>query len=108
MTAVILVVSLILLIVAVLLFLKRPQVAAGVSADDVLRLKNEADQLKISLAIAEQKAAGIIAEKESITGLLKEEKDRLIDELQSVRTNLDSANQSLESARSYYKSQQEK
>ncbi|MDB5009747.1 MAG: rmuC, partial [Mucilaginibacter sp.] len=108
MSVVILVVSLIILLVAVALFLKRPKVADGVSTDEFERLKNEADQLKISLAIAEQKTLGIITEKESISELLKEEKNRLLDELASVRKNLDQANQSLESARSYYKSQQEK
>ncbi len=108
MEVVALVVSIIILLIAVVLFLKRPKSADGVSVADLDRLKAEADQLKIAVAIAEQKAVGVVTEKESITNLLKEEKDRLIEELFTVRTSLDQANQSLESARSYYKSQQEK
>jgi DNA recombination protein RmuC len=104
----VLVACLVILLVVVLLFLKKPTAAGGVSADEFARLKTECDQLKIALAVADQKSAGIIAEKESITALLKDEKDRLADELAAVRANLDQANQSLESARSYYKSQQEK
>ena len=108
MDPVVLIVSLVLLVVAVVLFLKRPKALASISEEEIARIKAEADQLKISLAIAEQKAIGVVTEKESITQLLKEEKERLIEELQSVRASLDQANQSLESARSYYKSQQEK
>ncbi len=96
-----------ILLIAVFLFLKKPK-ADGVSADDITRLKNENNQLNIELAKAQQYALGIIAEKESITNLLKEEKGRLQDELLYERTQLAAANQSLESARSYYKSQQEK
>lgn len=108
MDLVILAFSLVVLVIAVVLFLKRPKAVSQISDEDFNRLKAEADQLKISLAIAEQKALGIMTEKDSITQLLKEEKERLLEELLSVRTNLDAANQSLESARSYYKSQQEK
>jgi len=108
MTVAVLVASLVILLIAVLLFLKKPAAADGVSADEVARLKNENDQLKIAVAVADQKSLGIITEKESITDLLKQENDRISEELASVRANLDQANQSLESARSYYKIQQEK
>jgi DNA recombination protein RmuC len=108
MTVAVLIASLIILLIAVFLFLKRPAGADGISADEFTRLKSESDQLKISLAVSEQKVAGIVQEKDSIAVLLKEEKDRLSEELATVRGNLDQANQSLESARSYYKSQQEK
>jgi DNA recombination protein RmuC len=108
MTVIFLIVSVVILLIAVVLFLKRPTIAGGVSADEFERLKNDRDQYKISLAIAEQKTIGAIEEKESITKLLKEENQRVLEDLQLVRSNLEQANQSLESARSYYKSQQEK
>jgi len=108
MDVIVLVTSLVILLVAVLFFFKRPQAGGTISADEFERLKNEYNKLNISLAIAEQKTSGVIAEKESITFLLKEEKDRLHEELLLMRGNLDQANQALESARSYYKSQQEK
>ncbi|MGZ3756602.1 MAG: DNA recombination protein RmuC [Mucilaginibacter sp.] len=100
--------AIIILIVAVVLFLKRPVATGSISPADFERLKTENTALSISLAKAEEKTRGAIAEKESITALLKEEIDRLHDELLFVRNNLDQANQSLESGRSYYKSQQEK
>ena len=103
----VLVAAIVILLIAVVLFLKKPK-ANGISADDIARLTNENNLLNIELAKAQQYALGIIAEKESITNLLKEEKGRLQDELLYERTQLAAANQSLESARSYYKSQQEK
>jgi DNA recombination protein RmuC len=108
MTEACLVIATVLLVIAVFLFVKKPANTNGVSAEDLARLTNERDQLKIALAVAEQKVSGAVHERESIAILLKEEKDRLSEELASVRANLDQANQSLESARSYYKSQQEK
>ncbi|MDB5091386.1 MAG: recombination protein RmuC [Mucilaginibacter sp.] len=106
MSVYILAASIVLLLIAVLLFLKKP--ATAVSADELLRLKNENQSLNIELAKAEQYAIGLISEKDSITSLLKEEKNRLLDELIDERSQLAAANQSLESARAYYKSQQEK
>jgi DNA recombination protein RmuC len=104
----VLVAAIVILLIAVFLFLKKPAPADGVSVDELNRLKNNNTLLNIELAKAQQYALGIIAEKESITNLLKEEKGRLQDELLYERTQLAAANQSLESARSYYKSQQEK
>ncbi|ASU32214.1 DNA recombination protein RmuC [Mucilaginibacter xinganensis] len=104
----ILIAALIILVIAVVLFLKRPGSTALVSAEELLRLKTDNQSLQIELARAEQYAAGLIVEKESITHLLKEEKNRLLDELIDERSQLAAANQSLESARAYYKSQQEK
>lgn len=109
MTGIILVfVSLIILLIAVFLFLKKPKAIELISADELNKLRYEYDQLKISLAKAEEKSSGLTAEKESITNFLKEEKNRLVDELLYERTQLAEANKSLESARAYYKSQQEK
>jgi DNA recombination protein RmuC len=103
-----LIASIVILLIAVLLFLKRPVQAGGISAEELQQLKGENTSLSISLAKAEERAEGLIAEKENITILLKEEKKRILDELEQVRSSLSTANQSLESARSYYKSQQEK
>ena len=96
----------VIFVIAVFLFLKKP--ATSASNVEFIRLQNENGTLKIELAKAQQYAEGLIAEKESITHLLKEEKLRLQDELFDNRAQLATANQSLESARAYYKSQQEK
>ncbi len=100
--------AILVLVVAVILFLKRPVSPNGIALDDFNRLKNENQSLQIELAKAGQYAAGLIAEKESITKLLQAEKARLLDELAYERSQLATANQTLENARAYYKSQQEK
>ncbi|MEO3402320.1 DNA recombination protein RmuC [Mucilaginibacter sp. CAU 1740] len=105
---VLVVVSLIILLIAVFLFLKKPKAIELISPEELNRLRADHDLLKISLAKAEERSAGLAAEKENITNFLKEEKNRLIDELLYERTQLAEANKSLENARAYYKSQQEK
>ncbi|MBD1393559.1 DNA recombination protein RmuC [Mucilaginibacter glaciei] len=99
--------SFFILLVAVFLFIKRPK-ASGISVDEFNLVKAENGSLKISVAKAEERAAGSQREKESITLHLKEEQSRLIDELFDVRGQLAQANQSLESSRSFFKAQQEK
>ncbi|MGF7041930.1 DNA recombination protein RmuC [Mucilaginibacter lappiensis] len=105
---ILLIVSLVILIVSVFLFLKKPMAVELISAEELKKLRIEHDLLKISLAKAEEKADIIANEKENIIQLLKDEKTRLLDELLYERTQLAQANQSLESSRAYYKSQQEK
>jgi len=103
-----LIVSIVILLIAVFFFLKKPKNVDGISTDELIKIKAENDQLKVDVATLQGRVNGLISEKESITALLKEEKDRLVAELATERTKLDQANQSLESARSYYKAQQEK
>jgi DNA recombination protein RmuC len=105
---VLVIVSLIILLIAVFLFLKKPKAIELISPEELNRLRADHDLLKISLAKAEERSAGLAAEKDNITNFLKEEKNRLIDELLYERTQLAEANKSLENARAYYKSQQEK
>ncbi|HTI59971.1 DNA recombination protein RmuC [Mucilaginibacter sp.] len=103
-----LIVSIIILLIAVFFFLKKPRGVEGISEDELIKLKTENDQLKVDVATQQGRVNGLVSEKESIISLMKEEKDRLINELTTERSKLDQANQSLESARSYYKAQQEK
>jgi DNA recombination protein RmuC len=105
---ILLIVSLVILIVSVFLFLKKPKAIELISAEELKKLRIDHDLLKISLAKAEEKADIIASEKENIIQLLKDEKTRLLDELLYERTQLAQANQQLESSRAYYKSQQEK
>ncbi|RYU89321.1 DNA recombination protein RmuC [Mucilaginibacter terrigena] len=107
MDAIILCAALVVLLIAVFLFIKRPA-ANGISADEVSQLRSDNDSLKIAVAKAEEKAAGIFTEKENLTKHFKDEQSRLLDELLYERTQLAQANQSLESSRTYFKAQQEK
>ncbi|QHS54865.1 DNA recombination protein RmuC [Mucilaginibacter sp. 14171R-50] len=107
MDAIILGAAVVILLIAVIIFLKRPA-ATGVSTGELSLLKTENEALKISLAKAEEKAAGILTEKENVARHFKEEQSRLLDELLYERSQLAQANQSLESSRAYFKAQQEK
>lgn len=105
---ILIVVAVVILLIAFLLFIKRPKATELISAEDLNRLRMESDQLKIALAKAEEKANWLLADKESVTQFLKEDKDRILDELFQERASLAQANQSLDSLKSYYSSQQEK
>jgi DNA recombination protein RmuC len=105
---ILIIVPVVILLIAVLLFIKKPKAVELISAEELNKLRLDSDQLKIALARAEEKASGLLSDKESITQFLKEDKDRILDELFQERALLAQANQSLESARAYYKSQQEK
>ena len=71
-------------------------------------MKSKLADMAISFAKAEERVKNLIAEKEALSNLLKQERDRLLEELKQERRHLAEANQSLESAKVYYKTQQEK
>jgi DNA recombination protein RmuC len=104
----IIIIAAVIIIVLVLVILLRKPSSALISADELLILRTENESLKISLAKAEEKAAGIFTEKENLTKHFKDDQSRLLDELLYERSQLAQANQSLESSRSYFKAQQEK
>jgi DNA recombination protein RmuC len=104
---ILIIVSVVILGIAILFFFKKPSIT-GISAFEIDDLKKGNEILKISLAKAEEKAANLISEKDNITKHLKDEQNRLLDELFDVRNQLSQANQSLESSRSFFKAQQEK
>lgn len=99
--------ALVILIIAVVLFISRPKQVAEHGAE-LETLRKEREVLSIQLARAEQQVESLQAEKERITALLREEQQRLLGELQQAREQWAAAERSLESARAYYKSQQEK
>lgn len=101
-------VSVLILVVAVLLFLKRPKVVGEIDQPELDRLRAELDQFKIALARAEERCQNLSLEKENITDLLKNEQERLLIELTQEREKLAKANQSLESSRAYFIAQKEK
>ncbi|SDG85521.1 DNA recombination protein RmuC [Pedobacter terrae] len=99
----------VILIVLVILLLKKPQASISiVSVEDFERIRSENEALKINLAKAEERVSNLSLEKEHITALLKEEQQRLIDELQAERDRLADANRELESTRSFYLAEREK
>jgi DNA recombination protein RmuC len=105
---ILLIVSLVLLLVSVFLFLKKPKALELISAEELKDLRSQHDLLKISLAKAEEKASIISAEKENIIQLLKDDKNRVLEELIYERGQLAQTSQELESTKAYHRSQQEK
>ncbi|MFC3561342.1 DNA recombination protein RmuC [Pedobacter jamesrossensis] len=99
----------VILVVLVVLLFKKPQAAISlISVEDFEKLKLDNEILKIALAKADERVSNLSAEKEHITILLKQEQQRLIDELQGERDRLADANRELESTRSFYIAEKEK
>ncbi|TZF85903.1 DNA recombination protein RmuC (plasmid) [Pedobacter sp. BS3] len=112
-------ISVVILIVVILLFIKKPQHASGISTDEFNQLKAENEQLKIRLAAAEQQIKSGEAEKLSVTQLLKEEKlesegklteriNRLEDEKNSLIEQLTNEKKRMSQAEEAFKAQREK
>ena len=90
--------SVIILLVCILLFIKKPGNSNNQFTQiDEVRFRTEINELRISLAKSEERSI-----------LLQNDKQLLTADLNEERAKLAQANQSLESSRSYYKAQQEK
>lgn len=72
----ILAVAVVILLIAVILFLKKPKVAEGISIDELNKLKAENDQIRINLAKAEERASGLVYERDKADKLLLDERQR--------------------------------
>ncbi|HEY4322535.1 MAG TPA: DNA recombination protein RmuC [Mucilaginibacter sp.] len=71
-----LVASIVILLVAVFLFVKKPQSAGGISVEEQARLTNEITSLKINLAKAEERASGLSLERDKADKQLLDERSR--------------------------------
>src|ERR1700754_5133909 len=74
MNVVILVVAIVILLIAVVLFLRKP--VNGVSEAELLRLRDENNRVQIALAKAEERASGLILERDKADKLLQDERIR--------------------------------
>jgi DNA recombination protein RmuC len=108
MSVVALVISAVLLIIAVVLFIQSQQKGKGISADELLRLQSEINDLNITLARSEEKSVWITTEKENISAIYKDEQARLTHDLIQERNKLAQALQAIERAEAFHQSQQEK
>ena len=97
--------AIVILLIAVVLFIRRPQ--GGSSQQELELLRKDKETAVLQLARAEQQVENLAAEKERVTLLLREEQQRLHDELQQTRRQLAEAERSLEAVRVRYQSQQE-
>ena len=108
MSAVILVVAIVILLIAVVLFLKKPAPADGISADDVARLKNESDQLKISVARSDERVAGLTAERDKADKILQDERLRLEAVVAALNQELLTEKNRMAKAEESFKAQRER
>jgi DNA recombination protein RmuC len=76
MSVYILVAAVVILLISVLLFLKKPVAAEGISPEEFQRIKNENSLLSISLAKAEERALGLSLERDKADKQLQEERIR--------------------------------
>lgn len=108
MNVLILVVAVIILLVALVLFLKKPVPANGISAEELEKLKAANNTLNISLAKAEERAAGLAAERDKADKLLQDERVRYDAQLNAINQELLTEKNRMAKAEESFKAQRER
>jgi len=108
MSVVILVVSIVVLIVAVVLFLQKPKGVNGVSEEELRHLREENSRLQIGLAKAEERAAGLISERDKADKLLLDERARYDASINNLNQELLSEKNRMARAEEAFKAQRER
>ena len=108
MSVVILVVAIVVLIVAVILFLQKTKAVSGVSEEELQRLREENSRLQIGLAKAEERAAGLISERDKADKLLQDERVRYDQAVTNLNTELLSEKNRMAKAEEAFKAQRER
>jgi DNA recombination protein RmuC len=103
-----LIVSIIILLIAVVLFLKRPQSADGVSVVDIERLKAESNSLNIALAKAEERALGLGFERDKADKQLQDERVRYETQITTLNQELLAEKNRMAKAEEAFKAQRER
>ncbi|MGN6180168.1 MAG: DNA recombination protein RmuC [Mucilaginibacter sp.] len=97
-----------ILIIAVLLFLRKPQPDNGITQDEVDQLETENEQLKITLARAEERAIGLAAERDKADRQLLDERQRFDDTINTLNQDLLKEQNRVVKAEEYFKAQRER
>ena len=108
MSVVLLVVSIVVLIVAVVLFLQKPKSGNSVSDEELQRLREENNRLQITLAKAEERAAGLIAERDKADKLLQDERVRYDQAVTNLNSELLAEKNRMAKAEEAFKAQRER
>jgi DNA recombination protein RmuC len=108
MDAIILGIALVILIIAVIIFLKKPKAVDALSADELLRVKTENDQLKISLARIEERAGGLTYERDKADKNLQDERLRYEAMLRDLNQELLAEKSRMTKAEESFKAQRER
>jgi len=108
MSTVILVVSIVILLIAVVLFLKKPKSTNGIAEEDLLRLREENSRLQITLAKAEERASGLILERDKADKLLQDERVRYDQAVTNLNSELLLEKNRMAKAEEAFKAQRER
>ncbi|MEO6148609.1 MAG: DNA recombination protein RmuC, partial [Mucilaginibacter sp.] len=108
MVSAILIVSVIILLIAVFLFLKKPKASDGINPDELNQLKKENDNLKINIAKAEERALGLGAERDKADRLLQDERIRYDAERTDLNQKLLTEQNRMAKAEEQFKAQRER
>jgi len=108
MSVVPIVVAVIILIIAVVLFLQKPKGVNGVSEEELQRLRDENNKLQIGLAKAEERAAGLISERDKADKLLQEERVRYDQAVTNLNSELLGEKNRMAKAEEAFKAQRER
>jgi len=103
-----LIVSVLILLIAVYFFLKKPATADGISAEDVARLKGESDLLKITVARGEERVSGLISERDKADKLLLDERIRYDASVSTLNQELLTEKNRMAKAEESFKAQRER
>ena len=108
MTVAVLIASLIILLIAVFLFLKKPAAPDGISAEEFTRLKNDNTTLNISLAKAEERALGLGLERDKADKQLQDERERYDNAIAALNQELLVEKNRMAKAEESFKAQRER
>ena len=97
-----------ILLVAVLLFIKKPNATMGVSPDELVRLNDDNIALSISLAKAEERAAGLAAERDKADKQLHDERTRFDIAISNLNQDILIERNRVVKAEEYFKAQRER
>ena len=102
------IVAVVILLIAVLLFLKRPISASGIDISEFNQLKAEQENLRIQLAVSEQKVRGALDEKLDIETKLNQRLEKLELEKNDLIAQLTNEKKRMSQAEESFKAQRER
>lgn len=108
MSVVLIVAAVLILIVAVVLFLQKPKAVNGISEGEMQRLREENSRLQIGLAKAEERATGLIAERDKADKLLQDERVRYDQATANLNSELLAEKNRMAKAEEAFKAQRER
>ncbi|MGN6638992.1 MAG: DNA recombination protein RmuC [Mucilaginibacter sp.] len=108
MSVAILVVSVVILLVAVALFLKRPKGGDGVNVADLQHMRDDINRLQINLAKAEERCLGLTLDRDKADKLLQDERARYDAAMNTLNQELLAEKNRMAKAEEAFKAQRER